>query len=81
MPDRRPVTEAPPRRTVAADGDYMSIWEFSMLPSEAHHAIWQAHRQGLLKAVPYSHAQPNGVLRYHREQVQEILRGLEAARG
>jgi hypothetical protein len=41
----------------------------------------QAHRQGLLKAVPYSVNQPNGVLRYHREQVQEILRGLEARRG
>ena len=80
MPDA-PAPEAPPRRTVPADGDYMSLWEFAQLPGRAHHAVWAAHRKGLIDAVPVAQSQPRGILRYHREQVQEILRGLEAARG
>jgi hypothetical protein len=66
---------------MADDRDYMSIWEFSRLTSEQHHAVWDAHANGLVDAIPATDGQPGGVLRYHAEQVRAILAGLAVSRG
>jgi hypothetical protein len=66
---------------MADDRDYMSIWEFSQLPPEAHHAVWKAHADGLIDAIPATDGQPDGIQRYHAEQVRAILAGLAVSRG
>jgi hypothetical protein len=63
-----------------ADADYMSTWEFAELPADVHHAVWAAHRDGRIDAIPYTQGQPGGVLRYRADRVREIAAGLAAAR-
>jgi hypothetical protein len=57
----------------------MTVEEFAALPSDVHHAVWQAARECRIDAVPVS-AQGT-TCRYRRSQVlalQALLR--EAAR-
>jgi hypothetical protein len=59
--------------------EYMNAQEFANLSSDAHHAVWAAHREGRIDAVP---ASPKGVvLLYRRDQVRALLGELEASRG
>lgn len=58
--------------------EYMNAQEFASLPADAHHAVWAAHRDGRVDAVP---ASPRGcILLYHRDQVRALLGELEASR-
>lgn len=49
--------------------------EFAALDSDAHHAVWRAHSEGRVDAVPRQN-----VKQYHRAQVLELLREMGAAR-
>jgi hypothetical protein len=51
----------------------MTPEEFARLPAGAHHAVWQAHAQGLIDSVPASAKRPKGPQRYHRGQVLALL--------
>lgn len=57
------------------DREYMTVAEFAALPAEAQHAVWKAHAERRVDAVPEGQ-----VLRYHRAQVLALLRETEAAR-
>jgi hypothetical protein len=61
---------------VPDDSDYMTVAEFAALPSDAQIAVWQAHAEKRLDAIPECN-----VKRYHRAQVLALLGELEAARG
>jgi hypothetical protein len=57
--------------------EYMTPREFADLSSDAHHAVWAAHRDGEIDAVP---ASPRGaILLYRRDQVTALLGELEEA--
>jgi hypothetical protein len=58
---------------------YMTPEEFADLPSDAHHAVWRAHGDGLIDARRCGGA--GSVLVYNRAQVLKLLRETEAARG
>jgi len=65
----------------AAPGDngYMTAVEFAELPAAVHHAVWQAHADGRVSAVPST---PRGLmLRYRRDQVEALMGGLAEAAG
>lgn len=51
-----------------ADGDYMSVWEFSRLTIDQQCDVWAAVEHGRITFVPYSN-----VRCYHREQVRLLL--------
>jgi hypothetical protein len=53
----------------------MSLWEFGFLPASVRHAVWRAHAEGRVDAVPAGQ-----VLRYRRSQVLALLYGTAAAR-
>ena len=53
--------------------EYMTVDEFAALPSEANFAVWRAHAEKRVAAVPASAATPNGMRRYHRAQVKAVL--------
>jgi hypothetical protein len=54
----------------------MTVAEFAALPSDAHHAVWQAHAARRVDTIPECN-----VKRYRRAQVLALLRELEAGRG
>jgi hypothetical protein len=65
----------------AAPGDdrYMTPAQFAGLPSSVHHAVWQAHADGRVNAVPST---PRGLmLRYRRDQVEALMGELAEAAG
>jgi hypothetical protein len=53
-------------------GEYMTPAEFADLPSDAHHAVWAAHREGRVDGTRWP---PRGgtVLVYNRAQVRKLL--------
>lgn len=55
--------------------EYMTVEEFAALPSEAHHAVWQAQADRRIDVFPV-----NNVYRYRRAQVTALLRELAASR-
>lgn len=55
--------------------EYMSLWEFRFLPADTRHAVWRAHAEGRVDAIP-----AGDVLRYRRSQVLALLYGTAAAR-
>lgn len=64
----------------APDDEYMTLDEFAKLPSDVHHAVWAASARKAIDAVPS--ARSTGCShRYRRDQVEAIIRELEAARG
>lgn len=61
---------------------FMTLAEFAALGSDAHHAVWRAHGEGRVDAVPSSKPATACARLYNRAQVQELLRETaEAARG
>ena len=56
---------------------YMTPAEFAGLGSDAHHAVWTAHKDGRVDAVQLA---VGGSYRYHREQVLALLRETAEAR-
>ena len=58
----------------------MTPREFAGLPSDAQQAVWRAHSEGRVDAVPVSAGSPDGMLRYHRAQVRDLPDETEAAR-
>lgn len=66
---------------VAADlSEYMTPREFAALSSDAHHAVWRAHAEHRVDAVPALASAPSHVRLYHRGQVRALLTELEAIR-
>jgi len=65
----------------AVADEYMTGDEFAGLPSEVHHAVWQAYAERRIDAVPACPSTTGTVYRYHRAQVQEIARELAVSRG
>lgn len=59
--------------------EYLTAAEFAALPSRAQHAVWQAHKDGLVDSVPASRS-AGGPLRYHRAQVEALLEETGVAR-
>jgi len=63
----------------APDGEYMTPAQFAELPAAVHHAVWQAHADGRVSAVPST---PRGLmLRYRRDQVEALMGELAEAAG
>jgi hypothetical protein len=63
----------------AGKDQFMKPREFAGLTFDEQSAVWNAHRRGLVQAVPASPAGP--VLRYHRGQVRKLLRKAAVSRG
>jgi hypothetical protein len=59
------------------DREYMTPMEFAALPCDVHHAVWAAATYKSIDVVSASGSLPR---RYRRDQVQAIMRDLEAAR-
>jgi hypothetical protein len=57
------------------DDEYMTVEEFAALTSDEQHAIWKAHAERRIDAIPECN-----VKRYHRAQARAVLREAEAAR-
>lgn len=60
---------------------YMLPDEFARLPADVHHAVWRAAAEHRIDAVPSMPSVSGCTMLYHRDQVQAIAAGLEAARG
>ena len=58
---------------------YMTPDEFAALPSDAHHAVWAAHRAGRVDGVLWSPGSMTWV--YNRAQVRALLRETAETRG
>lgn len=65
----------PARRPYADDREWLTAAEFAALGANARHAVWDAHRGGLVEGMPATPGTP--MLRYRRDQVRAVLRGLE----
>lgn len=64
---------------MADDSEYLTVEEFAELPAAAQHAAWQAVHEHRIDVIPVSRT-TSTIFRYHRGQVQEILRELEPRR-
>jgi hypothetical protein len=62
------------------DDEYMTPAEFAALPSDVHHAVWAAFNANAIDSFPGKKADQSRPQRYHRDQVQAVMRELEAAR-
>lgn len=60
--------------------EYMTVWEFADLPSDAQITVWQAHARNLVDTVPVQPSKRGSTLRYHRAQVLALLGETAAAR-
>lgn len=54
--------------------EYMTVAEFAELPSDVHHAVWKAHAEHRISAVPAHPGASGSVCRYRRDQVLEIAK-------
>jgi hypothetical protein len=61
-------------------GEYMTLAEFAALDSDAHHAVWRAHAEGRVDAVPSSKPATACARLYNRAEVLELLREMAEAR-
>lgn len=79
---RRPRRRtAPSGRSLPAElGEYMTPDEFAELPSDVHHAVWRAHAERRIGAIPSSAAPSGCTLLYHRAQVLALTGETAAAR-
>lgn len=59
---------------MADDRAYMLPREFTALPPDVQHAVWRAHAENRLSAIPVSGTSVKGMFRYHRVQVRRIAR-------
>lgn len=66
--------------TTVADDEYMTVEEFAALSSDVHHAVWKAHAEHRIDAVPARPYVSGSVCRYNREQVLEIATTAVTAR-
>ncbi len=61
--------------------EYMTPKEFARLSSDAHHAVWQAHADRRIDAVPATASGRAGTLVYNRAQVLALVRETAVTRG